>query len=79
MTKAAKKSSRKSDPATKQDLDDLRKDFRSEMSATEYRILEQMTLLLEHHRHDIIGATKDDIVSLKTRVTRLEHHAGLAV
>ncbi len=57
--------------------DSLRKEFKSNMSAMEYRILEQMTLLLEHHRADIIGATRDDITHLKTRVTRLEKETGL--
>jgi len=100
VSKPVKKSARRSDPATKGDIADLRKEVKadidamgstlrkeigglraevkSDMSAMEYRILDQMTLLLEHHRAEIIGATKDEMESLKTRVTRLERHAGLA-
>ena len=78
MTKPAKKKFRRSDPATKGDIMDIRAEMKSDMSAMEYRILEQMGLLLENFKHDIVGATKDGIDSLKTRVTRLERHTGLA-
>ncbi len=82
MSKLLKKKIRRADPVTKGDVLDmgsiLRKEVRADMSAMEYRILEQMSLLLEQHRTDIIGATKDDVVLLKTRVTRLERHAGFA-
>lgn len=60
--------------ATQGDLSDLRK----EMSAMEYRILEQVGLLLEHTTAEIIASRSDDIVSLKSRVRRLERHAGFA-
>ena len=82
MSKLLKKKIRRADPVTKGDVLDmgsiLRKEVRADMSAMEYRILEQMSLLLEQHRTDIIGATKDDVVLLKTRVTRLERYAGFA-
>ena len=82
MVKPLKKKIRCSDPATKGDLVDmgaiLRREVKEDMSAMEYRTLEQMSLLLEQHRADIIGATKDDVTSLKTRVTRLERQAGFA-
>lgn len=85
MKKLIKKQrlSKRTDPATKGDLKEqgttLRREFKADMNAMEYRILEQMSLLLEHHRDEIIGATMDEVEGLKTRMTRVEVHVGIGV
>ena len=75
--------------STRADIQDLRRDMASksdlsemaskrDMSDMEYRIMEQLGLLIEHNRTDNIASYKDDVSLLKDRVTRLEKHTGLA-
>lgn len=57
-------------PATKRDIGELERRLKSD-------ILRHFDLTVETIRHDLLGANRDDIETLKDRVGRLEHHTGL--
>ena len=68
----------KSDLAVvKGDISALRSELRSEMKAVKEEILHQFALAVETIRYDLLGANRDELETVKDRVTRLERHAGL--
>lgn len=78
-------------PATKEDvrlvLDQLRRyyertegwigDLEERLTEHTDRIKEHFDLTIETIRHELLGANRDDIESMKDRLTRLEQHTRL--
>lgn len=79
-------------PATKEDvrllmeqigrLYDATEGWKDEMRDTTERWKDEVKghfdLAVETIRHDLLGANRDDIASMKDRLTRLERQTGLA-
>ena len=73
-----------SQPATKGDLAALRTELKGEMERQKTEIIGEFHIVAGQFRHDLIGATKDDLSLLKdtdhkhdARISRLGRHAGL--
>lgn len=67
--------------ATKQDIGILMEEFatiRTEIMDAEERTKRHFDLTVETIRHDLLGANRDDIETIKDRIARLERHAGFA-
>jgi hypothetical protein len=57
---------------------DLEESLEERLAAHEDRIKRHFDLTVETIRHDLLGAHKDDLESIKDRLIRLERHTGLA-
>ena len=85
MPRRPRKTARRtSSLATKQDLLALRKELKGEMERQKTEIIGEFHIVAGQIRHDLIGATKDDLSLLKdtdrkhdARIGRLEQNAGL--
>lgn len=64
-------------PATKRDLNDLRKELKTDMGEMKEEILRHFDVVAEDLRHDVMGANRDEVELIKDRVTKLERHTGL--
>jgi len=75
--------------ATKEDLRGLQADLARRIDEVEKRLeariergMQDVTrhfdVAVESIRHDLLGANRDEIETIKDRVSRLEQHAGLA-
>jgi hypothetical protein len=72
-------------PATKQDIALLMEQMGSYYMKTESKIQRlkadmvfHTEVLIENLRHDLLGAQKDEITSIKTRLRRVERKVGLS-
>ncbi|MDD5041932.1 MAG: hypothetical protein PHX87_06160 [Candidatus Peribacteraceae bacterium] len=65
--------------ASKRELKDLvtRREMQKEMQHMRDEILRHFDLTVETIRHDLTGANRDEMETIKDRVTRLERHTGL--
>lgn len=51
--------------------------FEQRLAEHEDRIKRHFDLTVEAIRHDLLGANRDEIETLKDRIVRLERHTGL--
>jgi len=52
-------------------------DLKNEIVASEERMKHHFDVVAEDLRHDVLGANRDEIESIKDRVVRIEQHVGL--
>jgi iron-sulfur cluster repair protein YtfE (RIC family) len=52
--------------------------IRIEVGQSEERTKRHFDLTVETIRHDLLGANRDEIETLKDRITRVERHLGFA-
>lgn len=61
----------------KKDLLTTKEDLQHEMQEMREEILRHFDMTVETIRHDLAGANRDEIETIKDRVTKVERHTGL--
>ena len=59
------------------EIEALRREFKQDFHSFKDEIIRHFDVAVETIRHDLKGANRDEIETIKDRVTRLEHHTGL--
>ncbi|MFH0770977.1 MAG: hypothetical protein V1926_06445 [Candidatus Peregrinibacteria bacterium] len=58
-------------------ITDLKGEIEEKIAASEDRVKRHFDVVAEDLRHDVLGANRDEIESIKDRVIRIERHVGL--